>query len=42
LHKGDLFSLGGFLPPQTPQPNTTITVKYEGMLENPSVTVHFD
>jgi 2-keto-4-pentenoate hydratase len=42
LHKGDLLSLGGFLPPMPVQPNTTITVKYEGMLENPSVTVHFD
>ncbi len=42
LQKGDLFSLGGFLPPMTPQPNTTITVKYLGMLEDPSVTVHFD
>ena len=42
LHKGDLFSLGGFMPPMPVQPNTTITVKYEGMLENPSVTVHFD
>jgi 2-keto-4-pentenoate hydratase len=42
LQKGDLFSLGGFLPPMQPQPNTTITVKYEGMLEDPSVTVHFD
>ncbi len=42
LHKGDLFSLGGFIPPMPVQPNTTITVKYEGMLENPSVTVHFD
>ncbi len=42
LQKGDLFSLGGFMPPMTPQPNTTITVKYLGMLEDPSVTVHFD
>lgn len=42
LHKGDLFSLGGFLLPMPVQPNTSITVKYEGMLENPSVTVHFD
>jgi 2-keto-4-pentenoate hydratase len=42
LHKGDLLSLGGFIPPMPPQPNTSITVKYEGMLENPSVTVHFD
>ncbi len=42
LKKGDLFSLGGFIPPIPAQPNTTITVKYDGMLENPSVTVHFD
>ena len=42
LHKGDLFSLGGFIPPTPVQANTSITVKYEGMLENPSVTVHFD
>ena len=42
LHKGDLLSLGGFIPPMPAQPNTSITVKYEGMLENPSVTVHFD
>ena len=42
LHKGDLFSLGGFIPPMPVQANTSITVKYEGMLENPSVTVHFD
>lgn len=42
LQKGDLFSLGGFMPPIPTQPNTTITVKYDGMLENPSVTVHFD
>ena len=42
LHKGDLFSLGGFFPAMPVQANTSITVKYEGMLENPSVTVHFD
>ena len=42
LHKGDLFSLGGFIPAMPVQANTSITVKYEGMLENPSVTVHFD
>ena len=42
LHEGDLLSLGGFIPPMPTQPNTTITVKYIGLPDDPSVTVHFD
>lgn len=42
LKPGDLLSLGGFLPPAPVQPGTSVTVKYPGLANDPSVTVHFE
>lgn len=39
---GDILSLGSFNAPVPPQPNTTITVRFLGLPNNPSVTVNFD
>jgi len=41
LKSGDLLSLGSFTPPMKPVPGQTITVRYEGLPGNPSVTVKF-
>ena len=42
LKPGDLLDLGAYILPATPQPGTSVTVKYVGLSRNPSVTVHFD
>jgi 2-keto-4-pentenoate hydratase len=42
LRRGDLLSLGGYMPPAPTQPGTTITVKYYGLPGDPFVTVHFE
>ena len=42
LKPGDLLSLGGYIPPAPTQPGTRIAVKYLGLPEDPSVTVHFE
>jgi 2-oxo-hept-3-ene-1,7-dioate hydratase len=42
LKPGDLLSLGGYIPPAPTQPGTSITVKYLGLVGDPSVTVHFE
>ncbi|AGH86827.1 2-keto-4-pentenoate hydratase [Ralstonia nicotianae] len=42
LKRGDLLSLGSFNAPVPPQPNTTITVKFLGLPNDPSVTAHFE
>lgn len=39
---GDLLSLGSFNAPVPPQPNTTVTVKFIGLSNEPSVTAHFE
>lgn len=41
LNAGDLLSLGSFTPPLTPNPGTTVTVRYEGLPANPAVSVRF-
>jgi 2-oxo-hept-3-ene-1,7-dioate hydratase len=42
LKPGDLLSLGGYIPPASTQPGTSITVKYLGLPGDPAVTVHFE
>src|SRR5262249_36376104 len=42
LKPGDLLDLGGYLPPGTPHPGASVSVKYIGLTGNPSVIVHFD
>jgi len=41
LKSGDLLSLGSFTPPMVPQPGLALTVRYEGLPGNPSVSVRF-
>ncbi len=42
LKKGDLLSLGGFFPPQPVKPGMKIKMTYEGLPDNPAVSVEFD
>lgn len=41
LRAGDILSLGSFTPPMPPKPGMTITVTYQGLPGNPSVSVRF-
>lgn len=41
LKPGDLLSLGSFTQPLTPRPGLTVTVRYEGLPGNPTVSVRF-
>jgi 2-keto-4-pentenoate hydratase len=41
LKPGDRLSLGSFTPPLTPRPGLAVTVRYEGLPGNPSVSVRF-
>jgi 2-keto-4-pentenoate hydratase len=41
LKAGDILSLGSFTRPMPPKPGSTITVVYEGLPGNPSVSVRF-
>lgn len=41
LRAGDILSLGSFTPPNFPKAGSTITVTYEGLPGNPSVSVRF-
>jgi 2-keto-4-pentenoate hydratase len=41
LRKGDLLSLGSFTPLVPPKAGTTITVSYDGLPGNPTVSVRF-
>lgn len=41
LKAGDILSLGAFTPPMPPKAGMTITVTYEGLPGNPSVSVRF-
>jgi 2-keto-4-pentenoate hydratase len=42
LKAGDLLSLGGFLEPMPIRPRTSISVRYLGLPDNPTVEVHFE
>ena len=37
---GDVLSLSSFKPPATPQMNTTTRIKFQGLPNEPSATVH--
>ncbi|MCO5097681.1 MAG: hypothetical protein M9884_09455 [Rhodocyclaceae bacterium] len=41
LRAGDILSLGSFTPPNFPKPGMVVTVTYEGLPGNPSVSVRF-
>jgi len=41
LRAGDILSLGSFTPPNFPKPGMAVTVTYEGLPGNPSVSVRF-
>ena len=41
LRAGDILSLGSFTPPNFPKAGSTITVTYEGLPGNPSVSARF-
>ena len=41
LKPGDVLSLGAFTQPMKPLPATTVSVRYEGLPGNPSVSVRF-
>lgn len=41
LKKGDVLSLGSFTAPMVPKAGTTVTVRYEGLPGNPTVSVKF-
>jgi 2-keto-4-pentenoate hydratase len=41
LRAGDILSLGSFTAPMPPKAGTTVTVTYEGLPGNPSVSVRF-
>lgn len=41
LKPGDLLSLGSFAPPMPPRPGLVVTVRYEGLPDNPVVSVRF-
>lgn len=41
LKPGDVLSLGSFTQPMKPLPGTTVSVRYEGLPGNPSVSVRF-
>ena len=41
LKPGDVLSLGSFTQPMKPLPATTVSVRYEGLPGNPSVSVRF-
>ena len=41
LKPGDRLSLGSFTPPLIPRPGLAVTVRYEGLPGNPSVSVRF-
>jgi 2-keto-4-pentenoate hydratase len=41
LRPGDLLSLGSFTPPLPPRPGLSVTVRYEGLPGNPTVSVRF-
>ena len=42
LKKGDLLSLGGFFPPQPVKPGMKVKMQYQGLPDNPSVSVEFN
>jgi 2-keto-4-pentenoate hydratase len=42
LKPGDVLSLGSFTPPLAPKAGTTVTVSYEGLPGNPTVSVRFN
>ncbi|HEY7657576.1 MAG TPA: fumarylacetoacetate hydrolase [Burkholderiales bacterium] len=42
LKPGDVLSLGSFTPPLAPKAGTTVTVRYEGLPGNPTVSVRFN
>jgi 2-keto-4-pentenoate hydratase len=37
-----VLSLGSFTPPLAPKAGTTVTVRYEGLPGNPTVSVRFN
>jgi NADPH:quinone reductase-like Zn-dependent oxidoreductase len=41
LRAGDILSLGSFTAPMPPKPGMKVTVTYEGLPGNPTVSVHF-
>ena len=41
LRPGDLLSLGSFTPPMPARPGLSVTVRYEGLPGNPTVSVRF-
>lgn len=41
LKQGDVLSLGSFTPPIPPRPGLAVTVRYEGLPGNPTVSVRF-
>ena len=41
LKPGDMLSLGSFTPPMAPKAGMTVTVRYEGLPGNPTVSVRF-
>ncbi|MFM2008909.1 MAG: hypothetical protein RIR02_859, partial [Pseudomonadota bacterium] len=41
LKRGDLLSLGGYVPPQPTKPGMRVQVKYIGLPGDPSVSVEF-
>ncbi len=41
LHAGDILSLGSFTAPQFTKPGTAVTVTYEGLPGNPTVSARF-
>lgn len=41
LKAGDVLSLGAFTPPLPPKPGAVVTVRYEGLPGNPTVSVRF-
>lgn len=42
LKAGDLVSVGSFGPLLTPKPGMTVTVSYEGLADDPSISVSFE